>query len=241
VQAQLGADYARRYAILEAPRPHFLALPVPPTKYFHQPHWVVTDELAQDGWRRALAARYKARTLLLDTTREDVLLLSGLSTDWMAGGRFVTHRAPEQPAPPVGPMRLRFFAAARDHADAWGPKLVEKVGPKLPTLCLRALLPPGLTGGRRLCLARWVRGVAVPRATTSGDGAWRVPAAAWPYPETFVTTLDGGHVRVAETHEGDALVWRPALYGGGRIHLLVGCETVASADSDPVCVIGAVF
>jgi hypothetical protein len=236
-QAQLGADYARRYAILEAPREHFLALPVPPTTYFHEPHWVVTDELAQDGWRRALAARYQARTLVLDTTRLDVLMLSGLSTDWMADGRFVNHLAEGQPGPPAGPMRTDFFATARGQADEWGPRLVEKLGGHASALCLRALLPPGLTDGRRLCLARWVKGAASPHVLAAVDGGWRVPAASWRYAETYVTTLDGRRTPLESTLAGDELVLRGTPPRDG-IRLLVGC----GAEDDPrVCVVGAAF
>jgi hypothetical protein len=236
VQAQLGADYANRYAILQTPRPRFLAVPVPPTKYFHQPHWVVTDELAQDGWRRALAARYQARTLVLDTTRLDVLLLSGLSTDWMADGRFVNHLAPGQPAPPAGPMRADFFASARDHADEWGPRLARLLEGKITVLCLRALLPPGLTDGRRLCLARWVKGVPSPRLAAAKDGTWRVPAAAWPYATSYVTTLDGRRTPLTSTAEGDELVLHGEVAGGG-IRLLIGCSGEAGGD----CVVGALL
>ena len=62
---------------------------------------------------------------------------------------------------------------------------------------------------------------------------WRVSASAWPYRETYVTSIGGVRTPLTVTAAGDDDVLRGVPSGKG-LHLLLGC-------GDDVCVIGAAF
>ena len=84
-----------------------------------------------------------------------------------------------------------------------------------------------------MCVERWTDGVASPLATQVADSEWRVPAAAWPYGESYVTSIGGVRTPLAVSAQGDSYVLRGMPSGKG-LHLLLGCGSDA-------CVIAGAF
>jgi len=233
VYAHLHADYAARTRVLERAPAGQVAF-VTPTRHFFKSHWALGDDLANSSWHGWIADHYHLRTVALDTTDVPLVQKSGLTSDWDVDARPM-HGLPATVAPPplARPLDAAFFERARAYAEAAMPDILHDAGPSHSSFCLRLFVAPVVTGGKPFCLARWHAGQLAPLARLD-HAALVVPAATWPFPESFLTSLAGVRTLLTPTRRGADLVFPASAPPGPGPKLFIGCD----AES---CVLGSVF